>query len=74
MFEPCPLNTRKTCSFASSRTYNPDKQRGGGTTNIFCGIATGPDNRVSKLDKCWKDMSASAKKKHRDNYNWDAYR
>ena len=68
MFEPCPLIDDKKCPHATFSLWNPDTLSVGRDRQLFCGVATASDNRVFKLPKCWKDMTAYEKNKYNKGY------
>jgi len=68
MFESCPKKNNTKCTFATFSTWHPHKKKYTDTTYLYCGLATGYDNRVKALPKCWKDMNAYQKTKVRKGY------
>tara|TARA_R110002020_G_C16286361_1_gene772139 strand:- start:1872 stop:2144 length:273 start_codon:yes stop_codon:yes gene_type:complete len=63
MFQACRYKNG-LCPYAATSTYDPDTSTYEGLPYTFCGKATGADNRVSQLDKCWDDMSKGERTKH----------
>lgn len=74
MFEPCPKIDGKTCTFATTSNYNVATKKVGEEYFTYCGIATGIDNRVMEMPKCWKKMTKYEQSKLKKGTYWGGTR
>ena len=68
MFEPCPKIEGNKCAFATTSYWHPLKKINGDQLYLYCGLASGYDNRVQALPKCWKDMTTYQQNKAKKGY------
>ena len=68
MFEPCPKIDNRVCALATTSTWDPLKRAFTDQKYTYCGMASGYDNRVKALPKCWKDMTTYQQTKAKKGY------
>tara|TARA_R110001592_G_scaffold27006_10_gene100588 strand:+ start:4199 stop:4420 length:222 start_codon:yes stop_codon:yes gene_type:complete len=70
MFDPCPKVDGRRCTFSTISKYNNKTQENGDEEFTYCGLASGVDNRVMNLPKCWKKMTKYEQSKLKKQHSW----